>query len=234
MTHGKTSRFSVGAVRPSATTESTRLSASTTTRRRLDGLLLTHIEEARERDESNHAQFRAQELCRSALSTFRYMWRTLIAEVQTFDPEADETDQDDLQTFDRFLVVGPDRLHVELRAPAERSVAVLIGELRYSNADTHGMTRVANIVCTESGDDDSFGWRVTRYGKNDAYPTDRPEIQQLKNQGVDLALLEEQLKQARQPLGAAVLIENQSGPMTTDALLTALVDGAESHRTQRA
>lgn len=220
--------------RPRSAEEITHLLASrsgvsTEAQRRFEGLLQTHVAEDRKRDETLHAELRVQALQRTGLSGMRHIWGQLVVETQAMDPNVAEANQDDLSSFDRTLVVGSDRLRVEVRSPSDRSLAVLVGEVSYSNRDTSGGARVANIVCTESAPDDSLTWRLTRYSRNQLHPQSRPETHNLNSQGVDLGLLEQQLSGAQQRVAANILVE-ESGPLTSDALLTVLVDAADRLR----
>lgn len=204
--------------------------------RGLQDLLAVHTEETRRRDEELAKWRRDRELRQAAMSTLRHIWGSFIADVKRVAPDATDTVHDDGVALDvlRFVLVHSDRLGVEAGTTFDPSLAMVAGQVMYHNAARPGDVCAANVVCRRSGPDDTLTWSLTRYSSNYLARGDAPrEMLGLKDQGVDLAVLEQQLAAAAARTPVTPLVE-ESEPLTSESLLTLLVELANRSREPKA
>lgn len=166
------------------------------------------------------------------MSILRHTWNAFFADIQRIAPDATQTihDENNDRDFLRYAVVNSDRLGIEAATTFDPSIAMLAGQVNYNKADRTGTTCVANIICRREGPDDTLTWSLTTYTSNYVARSDTsPALRGLKDQGVDMQALEQQLTAAAQRVAITPLVET-SEALTSDILLTLLVESAKQHR----
>lgn len=204
----------------------------TPAQRELETLLTVHQDETRRLEEQYAKWQTEQELRVTSMATLRHIWDSFVAHVRQIAPEAGETVQDDggRQDFLRSIVINSDRLSIQAGTTLDPQVALLVGQVTYNNADRPGAACVANVVCRVSGADQISTWELTRYTSNPATSGEaRTMPRNVKDEGVEINDLQQQLTEGAARPGATPLIET-SNPLDSENLLALFVAVAQRKR----
>lgn len=204
----------------------------TAAQRGLQELLAVHTDETRRRDEQFAKYRREQELRETGMGILRHAWSTFIADVQRIAPDATEavSDEGDVHDFLRSVTIHSDRLSIEAGTTLDPSIALIVGQVYYNNADRQGSTCVANVICRIEGPDEIPSWSLTSYTSNYLARGHAPvAMKGIQDHGVDLPALTQQLSESAEHIAVRPLVE-KSERLNSESLLTMLVESARRSR----